>query len=59
MQKTAIPHRRYLFEKPPLCYDVFKSRGGRKWSEHWGREGARILLRSAPDVQAIFCGSDQ
>jgi LacI family transcriptional regulator len=30
-----------------------------EWSEKWGREGCQVLLRSAPDVQAIFCGSDQ
>jgi LacI family transcriptional regulator len=30
-----------------------------EWSEAWGRQGASILLRSAPDVEAIFCGSDQ
>ncbi|HEY5090022.1 MAG TPA: substrate-binding domain-containing protein, partial [Polyangia bacterium] len=30
-----------------------------EWSEQWGREGARILLRSSPRVEAIFCGSDQ
>jgi LacI family transcriptional regulator len=30
-----------------------------EWSEAWGRQGAKILLRSSPDVQAIFCGSDQ
>jgi LacI family transcriptional regulator len=30
-----------------------------EWSERWGREGAHILLRESPDVQAIFCGSDQ
>jgi LacI family transcriptional regulator len=30
-----------------------------EWSERWGREGARILLRSSPGVEAIFCGSDQ
>ena len=30
-----------------------------EWSERWGREGARILLRSSPSVEAIFCGSDQ
>jgi LacI family transcriptional regulator len=30
-----------------------------EWSERWGREGAHILLRAAPDVEAIFCGSDQ
>jgi LacI family transcriptional regulator len=30
-----------------------------EWSEAWGRDGASILLRSSPDVQAIFCGSDQ
>ena len=30
-----------------------------EWSEEWGREGARILLESAPDVDAVVCGSDQ
>ena len=30
-----------------------------EWSEAWGRDGASILLRNSPDVQAIFCGSDQ
>jgi LacI family transcriptional regulator len=30
-----------------------------EWSERWGREGANILLRSCPEVDAIFCGSDQ
>jgi LacI family transcriptional regulator len=30
-----------------------------EWSEAWGRDGASILLRGSPDVQAIFCGSDQ
>jgi LacI family transcriptional regulator len=30
-----------------------------EWSERWGREGAEILLRSDPAVEAIFCGSDQ
>lgn len=30
-----------------------------EWSEQWGREGANVLLRATPDVQAIFCGSDQ
>lgn len=30
-----------------------------EWSEQWGRQGADILLRAVPDVDAIFCGSDQ
>ncbi|MFC4590873.1 LacI family DNA-binding transcriptional regulator [Sphaerisporangium corydalis] len=30
-----------------------------EWSEEWGRQGADVLLRAAPDVDAIFCGSDQ
>jgi LacI family transcriptional regulator len=29
------------------------------WSEEWGRQAASILLRKAPDVDAVFCGSDQ
>jgi LacI family transcriptional regulator len=30
-----------------------------EWSEAWGRQAARILLDTSPDVQGIFCGSDQ
>jgi LacI family transcriptional regulator len=30
-----------------------------EWTERWGREGTHILLRTTPDVDAIFCGSDQ
>jgi len=30
-----------------------------EWSEAWGRQAAHILLRATPDVDAIFCGSDQ
>jgi LacI family transcriptional regulator len=30
-----------------------------EWSERWGRQATAILLRSTPDVDAIFCGSDQ
>jgi LacI family transcriptional regulator len=30
-----------------------------EWSERWGREAARLLLRDSPGVDAIFCGSDQ
>jgi LacI family transcriptional regulator len=30
-----------------------------EWTEGWGRHAANILLRGSPDVQAIFCGSDQ
>lgn len=30
-----------------------------EWSEEWGRQGADVLLRAAPEVDAIFCGSDQ
>src|SRR6478736_2673019 len=29
------------------------------WSEHWGRDAAAMLLARHPDVDAIFCGSDQ
>lgn len=29
------------------------------WSEEWGRQAITILLRQAPDVDAVFCGSDQ
>lgn len=30
-----------------------------EWSEDWGRRGADMLLRAQPEVDAIFCGSDQ
>jgi len=30
-----------------------------EWSEEWGRQAASILLRQAPDVDGVFCGSDQ
>ncbi len=30
-----------------------------EWSEAWGRQAARTLLRRAPGVDAVFCGSDQ
>jgi len=29
------------------------------WSEAWGRQAARILLRRSPEVDAVFCASDQ
>jgi LacI family transcriptional regulator len=28
------------------------------WGEAWGRQATQILLRSTPDVDAIYCGSD-
>ncbi len=30
-----------------------------EWRERWGRQAARVVLDSTPDVDAIFCGSDQ
>ncbi|MGP7995872.1 MAG: LacI family DNA-binding transcriptional regulator [Streptosporangiaceae bacterium] len=30
-----------------------------EWSERWGREAVRVVLGHTPDVDAIFCGSDQ
>lgn len=30
-----------------------------EWSEHWGRAGARLLFDRHPDIDAVFCGSDQ
>jgi LacI family transcriptional regulator len=30
-----------------------------EWSEAWGREATARLLEREPDVDAIFCGSDQ
>jgi len=30
-----------------------------QWSQRWGRHAAAALLTAHPDVDAIFCGSDQ
>jgi LacI family transcriptional regulator len=30
-----------------------------QWSQRWGRHAATVLLSVHPDVDAIFCGSDQ
>ncbi|MCT9821337.1 LacI family transcriptional regulator [Microbacterium sp. W1N] len=29
------------------------------WTEQWGRDAAAMLLQRHPDIDAIFCGSDQ
>jgi LacI family transcriptional regulator len=29
------------------------------WSEQWGRDAMRAVLDDAPDIDAVFCGSDQ
>lgn len=29
------------------------------WTQRWGRHAARTLLTAHPDIDAIFCGSDQ
>ena len=29
------------------------------WTQRWGRHAARSLLTAHPDIDAIFCGSDQ
>ncbi|WP_460796344.1 LacI family DNA-binding transcriptional regulator [Microbacterium sp. GXF0217] len=30
-----------------------------EWTEHWGRDAAALLLQRHPEIDAIFCGSDQ
>jgi LacI family transcriptional regulator len=30
-----------------------------EWSQRWGRHAARLLITTAPEVDAIFCGNDQ
>jgi LacI family transcriptional regulator, galactose operon repressor len=30
-----------------------------EWTRRWGRHAARMLLSANPDIDAIFCGSDQ
>ena len=30
-----------------------------EWTEEWGRRSADLLLRSAPGLDAVFCGNDQ
>ena len=29
------------------------------WSEEWGRQAAVVLAREVPELDAVFCGSDQ
>jgi len=29
------------------------------WTEHWGRDAAALALQRHPDIDAVFCGSDQ
>lgn len=30
-----------------------------EWSEAWGRQAAHVLLRRAPETDAVFCANDQ
>nr|WP_062336807.1 LacI family DNA-binding transcriptional regulator [Herbidospora sakaeratensis] len=30
-----------------------------QWSQRWGRQAAAMVLHADPDVDAVFCGSDQ
>lgn len=30
-----------------------------EWTQRWGRHAARVLLAAHPEIDAIFCGSDQ
>jgi len=30
-----------------------------EWSEAWGRDATHIVMRTNPDIDAVFCGSDQ
>jgi LacI family transcriptional regulator len=30
-----------------------------EWSQRWGRHAARMLLSAHPEIDAVFCGSDQ
>ncbi|MFD9700357.1 LacI family DNA-binding transcriptional regulator [Lentzea sp. NPDC059081] len=30
-----------------------------EWSQRWGRHAARLLVATAPETDAIFCGNDQ
>ncbi|WP_345153200.1 substrate-binding domain-containing protein [Nonomuraea rubra] len=29
------------------------------WSQRWGRHAAEMLLMAEPEIDAVFCGSDQ
>jgi LacI family transcriptional regulator len=29
------------------------------WTEHWGRDATAMLLQRHPEIDAVFCGSDQ
>ncbi|MFD5824640.1 LacI family DNA-binding transcriptional regulator [Lentzea sp. NPDC060358] len=30
-----------------------------EWSQRWGRHAARLLIATAPETDAVFCGNDQ
>lgn len=30
-----------------------------EWSQRWGRQAARLLVATAPETDAVFCGNDQ
>lgn len=30
-----------------------------EWTEHWGRDATAMLLQRHPEIDALFCGSDQ
>jgi LacI family transcriptional regulator len=61
--RFAATHKRAKGLTRVLAESGLRLAGGEalfgEWSEDWGRQGADILLRTQPDVDAVFCGSDQ
>ncbi|QHC60741.1 substrate-binding domain-containing protein [Rathayibacter sp. VKM Ac-2760] len=55
-QRRAVAAQRVLASYG-LAFSGGKPLSG-EWTEHWGRVAADLLLRRAPETDAIFCGSD-
>lgn len=62
-ERFLVSHVRAAAAERVLAEAGLPLAGGRvlygEWAEEWGRQAADILLRSEPNVDAIFCGSDQ
>jgi LacI family transcriptional regulator len=65
---TGPQHYRAARDRAAAVQDVLAEQGlslagGQplhgEWSQRWGRHAARVLVATAPEVDAIFCGNDQ
>ena len=49
--ETALAHAGLPSVRPDLAFGA--------WSEEWGRQAAVVLAGEVPDLDGVFCGSDQ